>query len=359
MIIKLSKIDFGGGTCTGSSECVLTTATFTSNAAYNPPSGVNGFKKVTVNVDLNAPYNSGFTAGFSSGYTSGETAGYASGYTSGETVGYASGETAGAAAQKALLGATSFTANDTFTSENGWSSVTVNVSGGGGGDDRLQKFFGDQLTSITQSDLAFVNRDMPAYCFYYKTNIKTIDLPSTITGMTTNCFSHCDSLTDIDVSHIVNTGVSGLSTASAAFEGDFSLSGLTGFESFSGNTNGVSLNNMFNGCTALRGDFRIGVVNMTNSSSMFAQCTGITSFTFVNNVTTFGTRTNTFTNCSSVTRVDLTNNTVVPPVAVANFNSFNANYEIWVHESLYDTWIATSPWDTISSHIVSKSTRTT
>lgn len=361
MIIKLSKIDFGGGTCTGSSECVLTTATFTSNATYNPPSGVNGFKKVTVNVDLNAPYNSGFTAGFSSGYTSGETAGYASGYTSGETVGYASGETAGAAAQKALLGATSFTANDTYTSENGWSSVTVNVPQVS--ENKLNKYWSGEVTALTESDFSGITGLYP-YMFAYNGNqsvfgagkgIKSIVFPASVSGISDHVFSHCDMLTDVEFKAPVIGNTGWLTSQSGLFEGCSSLSGLTGFEKWTGNAQ----NNMFNGCYALSGDFRLGVGEMTNGSNMFSQCTGITSFTFVNNMTTFGNRTNFFTNCSSVERIDLTNNTVVPPVNVNAFTAFTANYEIWVHESLYDTWIATSPWDTISSHIVSKSTRTT
>lgn len=361
MIIKLSKIDFGGGTCTGSSECVLTTATFTSNATYNPPSGVNGFKKVTVNVDLDAPYNSGFTAGFSSGYTSGETAGYASGYTSGETVGYASGETAGAAAQKALLGATSFTANDTYTSENGWSSVTVNVPQVS--ENKLNKYWNGEVTALTESDFSGITGLYP-YMFAYNgyqsifgagKGIKSIVFPASVSGISDHVFSHCDMLTDVEFKAPELGNFGWLGQQNGLFEGCAALSGLTGFEKWVGQ----GQSNMFNGCYGLSGDFRLGCTAMTAAGNMFAQCTGITSFTFVNNVTGF-TRTNIFTNCSSVTRVDFTNNTVVADLTnVATFSAFTANYEIWVHESLYDTWIATSPWDTISSHIVSKSTRTT
>ena len=339
MIIKLSKIDFGGGTCTGSSECVLTTATFTSNATYNPPSGVNGFKKVTVSVDLNAPYTSGFTAGFSSGFTSGETS--------------------GAAAQKALLGATSFTSNDTYTSENGWSAVTVNVPQVS--ENKLNKYWNGEVTALTESDFSGMTGLYP-YMFAYNGNlfdgnkgIKSIVFPASVSGIADHVFSHCTQLTDVEFKAPVlgNYGWFGLQTG--LFEGCDSLSGLTGFEKWTGS----GQSNMFNGCFSLTGDFRLGVGDMSNGSNMFSQCSGITSFTFLNNVASFGNRTNIFTNCSSVERIDLTNNTVVPPVNVNAFTAFTANYEIWVHESLYDTWIATSPWDTISSHIVSKSTRTT
>ena len=103
-------------------------------------------------------YASGSTAGFEAGYTSGVTDGFVSGYTSGMTDGYASGYTAGYASgntdgfndgyhlgyssgytsgytdgsnnQKSLLTSTTITENGTYAKENGWSAVTVSVSGG-------------------------------------------------------------------------------------------------------------------------------------------------------------------------------------------------------------------------------------
>lgn len=123
---------------------ILINHEFTENGEYRPPFGVDGWSSVTINYNETPAYNSGYTQGYTSGYTSGQTDGYSSGYTSGQTdgytsgytegenTGYSSGVTDGEAAQKALLGATSFTENNTYTNVNGWSAVTVNVSGGGG-----------------------------------------------------------------------------------------------------------------------------------------------------------------------------------------------------------------------------------
>lgn len=78
-------------------------------------------------------YNSGSTDGFSSGYQSGSTDGFESGYQSGSTdgfnEGYTSGYTDGENHQKSLLSAITITENGDYTSENGWSSVTVDVYG--------------------------------------------------------------------------------------------------------------------------------------------------------------------------------------------------------------------------------------
>ena len=72
-------------------------------------------------------YESGYTEGYNSGYTSGETDGYNSGYTSGETDGFNSGYTSGETHQKSLLVSTAITQNGSYSRENGYSAITVNV----------------------------------------------------------------------------------------------------------------------------------------------------------------------------------------------------------------------------------------
>lgn len=67
---------------------LLSAETFTDNGLYERE---NGISAITVDVDLDAPYESGYTDGYESGYTSG----YSSGYTSGETAGYDSGYSEG------------------------------------------------------------------------------------------------------------------------------------------------------------------------------------------------------------------------------------------------------------------------
>lgn len=95
---------------------------------------------------FDAGYDSGVTDGYASGYTSGKTdgfgEGYDSGYTdgvasvdcqplydSGYTDGYESGHTDGYDERAAMLTAMTITANGSYESVEGWSAVTVNVSG--------------------------------------------------------------------------------------------------------------------------------------------------------------------------------------------------------------------------------------
>lgn len=67
----------------------FTSETLTVNGIYG--SSAHPYSSVTVDVDMDAPYESGYTDGYESGYTSG----YSSGYTSGETAGYDSGYSEG------------------------------------------------------------------------------------------------------------------------------------------------------------------------------------------------------------------------------------------------------------------------
>lgn len=85
-------------------------------------------------------YADGYTSGMQSGYTSGYTDGFEDGYESGSTGdyehgfedGYESGFTIGEYVQKAKLSAATFTQNKTYTREDGWSAITVNVPQTGG-----------------------------------------------------------------------------------------------------------------------------------------------------------------------------------------------------------------------------------
>lgn len=98
----------------------------------------------------NAGYPSGVTDGFALGYPSGHTDGYAEGEIVGKAAGYVSGYTAGEEAQKAKLVSTAFTENGTYTREDGWNEVEVNVDA-----ELFDK--SEQMTAKTQTFLP----DMP------------------------------------------------------------------------------------------------------------------------------------------------------------------------------------------------------
>jgi len=125
-------------------KSLLTSTTITEDGEYVRE---DGFSAVTVDIDEQEYYDSGYTEGYESGYTSGSTDGYntgytdgyTSGYTSGSTDGFSSGYTEGSAegfssgytegqeAQKSLLSDFTALTNGVYTSETGYSGVTVDL----------------------------------------------------------------------------------------------------------------------------------------------------------------------------------------------------------------------------------------
>lgn len=100
-----------------------------------------GFMDGVASVDCSDSYNSGVTDGYGSGYTSGYTDAWQPAYDSGFTDGlnacsggscegvWEDGYLSGVTDQKNKLASTAITQNGTYTRADGWSSVTINVSG--------------------------------------------------------------------------------------------------------------------------------------------------------------------------------------------------------------------------------------
>lgn len=96
----------------------------TIEESVTPDYGYAGLSEVHISAEnfYNTAYNDGYAAGLED--CSGSTPCDCS---SAITEAYQSGQTAGAAAQKALLVSTAITENGTYTRENGWNSVSINV----------------------------------------------------------------------------------------------------------------------------------------------------------------------------------------------------------------------------------------
>lgn len=117
-----------------------------TNGEYEitPDTGYEAISKVnlTVNVPVQDWWDSGYTSGSTDGYESGYEEGYTSGSTDGKVIGFNSGYTNGynegesdgysngRAYQKSLLGTLNANNNGSYTSENGYNTVNVNVPTG-------------------------------------------------------------------------------------------------------------------------------------------------------------------------------------------------------------------------------------
>ncbi len=320
MIINNIGINFagGGGGSTGGS-CTLTSATFTANSAYTP-TDADGWSAVTVSVDMSAPYSSGFTEG------------------------YNSGETAGIAEQKALLSSTTITENGSFSAENGYSAVTVNVTAG---EDKLSLLFRNGLTAVTAQDLSGVT-SIRDYQFYGLSNLKSVELPNSVTTVFRSAFEK-SGIETINLSNVSSYGPN-------TFSECYSLTGVTGLENYTGD----SVSNMFSGCTALTGNLSLGMkpASSSNFQRMFYNCKNLKSVTWLQNqvISNYNSGySGIYNGCTSMEYIDYLHNWMVPELKYVNpFSSFTANYEIRVPQAIYDAWTAATNWSNsaIVDHIV-------
>lgn len=140
-----------------------------------PDSGYTGLDRVTASclADITALYDSGYTAGTEAGFVSGTTY------------------------QKSLLTSTSFTENNTYTLENGWSSVTINVPQTGGTDrDLIANLQGDYFL-IPEGTTR-----LRGYAFY-NCCFSSITIPNTVTTIGEGAFYNNRCLTNITIPNSV------------------------------------------------------------------------------------------------------------------------------------------------------------
>lgn len=90
-----------------------------------PSPGYNGMSSVEVNAQ--SVYDNGYNVGNTEGYEQGNIAGYENGFVEGNATGYANGVNDGKAEQKALLEPITITENGVYSTEDGYSEVTVNI----------------------------------------------------------------------------------------------------------------------------------------------------------------------------------------------------------------------------------------
>lgn len=89
------------------------------------PTTHTGIGKVDIDVDFNTePY---YNDGYNNGYDNGKNDGYREGYFDGEQVGFGNGYESGTNEQKSKLESINITENGTYTREDGYNSITVEV----------------------------------------------------------------------------------------------------------------------------------------------------------------------------------------------------------------------------------------
>ena len=213
-----------------------------------------------------------------------------------------------------------------FTAESNHSQTTVLPDTGYDGMSALNLYVdtgwdmanvnNNEITGLTSSDLLGFSEGIKDYFFYGCTLIESVDLPGSITKLYKGAFKGCTGLTTINLDNVQACG-----------------------------------QEVFSGCTSLSGGITLGATGLT--TSLFSGCYNITSIT-CNNVVSIAD--SSLTGCSGLTFIDMSSRNTelgVPTLASASvFDDLDPGYLISVPADLYDTWIATAPWNQVASHII-------
>lgn len=283
--------------------------------------------------------------------------------------------------------ALSITENGTYTasgSVDGYSPVTVNVSGGGG--DRLESFITGSFTSFVDNSLTSAR----PYAFYSYSGLSYVQMDS-IVSIASDCFANCPSLTSVSFAKakrlygeafyycgqltsiyapeltIIGSGafrncqsLSAVpSTATTVYPSAFQL--CVGLTSVSLNNVGVLESNAFAQCSNIT-EVYLQLSHTSVASSTFISCRNLAKVTLSGNVQAI--HPSAFKQCYNLLSLDLTNLSSIPslPMSEAFVSTPIAGYttstggvygSIYVPTSLYNTYLTASKWSYFSSRFVS------
>lgn len=190
----------------------------TANGTYEPPDGVDGYNKVTVNV----PVPDGYIV---------------------------------------PSGAKEITENGEHD-VTAYATVNVNVASSGGGEGDSEEV--ESLLGVIQNTVANFESDkiteLSQYAFAYRTSLKTLSLPN-LKSSNTRAFTNCNSLVSLSIPNMTGytyqymaAYCSAMTTAdvkNASYVSSYSFYGCSALTKIEFNRVGTIATNAFNGCTKL------------------------------------------------------------------------------------------------------------
>ena len=179
------------------------------------------------------------------------------------------------------------------------------------------------------------------------TNLKTLNIPSSVTSIERWAFLDCDSLEEFLGSNIISNGravvIDGTMIA-------FAQGGLTSYV-LPSEVTAVDVS-VFESCDKLT-EISLGENIITIGSSAFDSCTGITSITIPQSVTTIGNHA--FNSCTKLDTVYVKATT--PPTGEDNmFNNNAADRKIYVPAASVEAYKAADGWKEYADAIVAEGT---
>ena len=303
-------------------------------------------------------YDKGKTDGLVDGYDKGKTDGLVEGYDKGKTDGLVEGEQVGFDNAISKLTTLEVTENGEYTPSDdniGFDKVTVNI--GGEEKSKLAQIVDGTLTEVTANDLKGITK-IRERAFYYS-NIKSIEIPNTVTTLPKFVFSY-SSLERIIIPD------------SVTYSSDYAFSSMEKLKSIE-----LPDSITFMGSSSFYSNGGIESVKLPNKMThmgeyFFYQCEKLASVTIPNGVTYIGNLA--FYNCekltsitipskvetirSSVFQIGTTTNkatitflgTTPPTIAT---NSFNKNFlnKIIVPKGYGDVYKSATNWSAYADYI--------
>lgn len=195
----------------------------------------------------------------------------------------------------------------------------------------------------------FTNSNVKTICFpstlttvvgttFSNTRIKTIILPNATNTLYLDSFSNLTYLETIELPDNVNNLVQSLFTNCISLK-KVKLPTMTTYV--------ANYTNLFAGCSCLK-EVVIPEQYTEICNYMFSSCYSLSYVKIPKNVTAFGTN---FMSLSNIHTIDCSELLQVPTLADTNVG-YNTNFIVIVPDSLYSSWIASTNWSDISSHIV-------
>lgn len=285
------------------------------------------------------------------------------------------------------LGTKSITANGTYDAQDdsldGYSQVTVNVQGGGGGDTSWENvIFGGvsgsvHLTALTEiastsvrtiSYITAITADLVetigSYALSSMSTLEHVSFPA-CTWIGSSAFSGCKSLTTVSFPACTRMGWGVFASCFALESANFPLCEYVGSSAFQ-NCSALSQvsfpacseigDRAFNNCKALT-DVYFPSCEVINANA-FQGCTSLAAASFPKLKLMWGSA---FLQCSNLQSLYLLGSSVVSLAATTAFNStpmkdstLTGSYgSIFVPSSLYSTYMASRSWSAYSSRFAS------
>lgn len=225
--------------------------------------------------------------------------------------------------QKSLLTSLDVTENGTYSNENGYNEVNVNVAGGG----KVVLKDGTKLaySTFTTVPEEYDFREVTDFgnLFYYSKLVEA-KIEGSYTRRCLYMFSQCSSLVSVSLPNLISTQCNNMFTNDKAlssvglfdtslcqnfsnmFYGCINLKDIPQFDTSSG----TEMSNMFQSCKSLTTIPYLETSKVEKMISIFQDCISLTTIPLLNTENVIE-MTNLFANCSSLTTIPLLNTTKV------------------------------------------------